>query len=183
MTTARPASPPKSVYMIGPRLKYALCAAASLVALSAAVDHVTAVDAIAQAARTMFVRSVDEPALQPFEAKASMFTASGVSEHVPLLSVPAGKRLVIEYINAGATSSDPTADVVGIVIRDPNTNQTYSFPGGRVFNIQGTGFLAMSFPTRIYVNPGSALDVSVSLTNGAGGDAQVTASGYLVDLQ
>jgi hypothetical protein len=182
MNTARPASPTKNRYLIGGRLKYALSVAASLVALTAVVGHVSAVDAIAQAAKTMLVRSVDEPALKPFEAKAALFTASGVSEFVPLLSVPAGKRLVIEYVNAAASTNDATADVVGIVIRNPNTSHTYSFTGGKPFSIQGAGLLGMSFPTKMYVNPGSVLDVGFALSNGAGGDALVTVSGYLVNL-
>ncbi len=183
MNTARPSSTPERNSPIRPRLKYALWTAASLAVLSAAVGNITSVDAVAQTFKPLLIRSIDEPALQPFEATGNVFTAGGVSEFAPLLSVPAGKRLVIEYINATASSNDPTADLVAVTIRNPTTNQTYDFPGGDLFSIQGAGVLAISFPARIYVNPGSTLDVSFALTNAAGGDAKVTVSGHLVDLQ
>jgi len=130
------------------------------------------------------ISNADNPAFQPFQATAS--GAIGNSALVTLTTVPANKRLVIEYVSLSA--SVPTGQKV------TGTVTTALQSGFATFAVtvapQGSDgfkdYYAASQLVRIYADPGS--DVSAECVRvpplGTGtGTCSFAISGYFVDIQ
>jgi len=82
-----------------------LIASAAAVAAVATLGHFFAQPVLAQV-RAALVRDVDNPALAPFTLDTT-FSLTAVNSQQLLVTVPAGKRLVIEnisYVSAGGAS-------------------------------------------------------------------------------
>ena len=138
-----------------------------------------------------FVRDVDNPAAQPFSAKALFSWANGeFLANAFIVAVPPGKRLVIEFVSANVNmppgqkpyhtvlyATDPTFGN----LRSIHLNATLqgSSPGG------GFDSYVANQPVRIYASPGEYLAVQVYRNSTASTFTDAIAddvAGYLVDL-
>ncbi len=129
------------------------------------------------------VRDVDNPARQPFQAQ----DASGFSpqnEALFLFSVPAGKRLVLEYVTASilVTSGRKAGFFVRTTVTDANGvfHWMNPVPHGTFANV-GWDVWVVSQPVRLYAAGGTQFLLGAFADGPGGGSATVTFSGYLVD--
>ena len=123
------------------------------------------------------VRDADNPARQPVHAFLTLST-----DYV----VPAGKRLVIEWVSGSASIPDVAGDhLVAVLVRT-----ALGGPGAIDQRLPLTPTLVLtrklySFAelTRLYADPGTTVSISYSYTGGVS-DVIVTGvfSGYLVDV-
>jgi hypothetical protein len=142
------------------------------------------------------VRDLENPARQPFQTQVALQTFDTATGAVfsltrPIVTVPAGKELVIEMVTANVEIQTAFAN-----------NPNFSFGGKvRYFELGSTGGgvsvtnyfaptmmgpnefgfsnFAFSQPTRIYADP----QTTVSMTVGALGHIDLTISGHLVQLE
>ena len=124
---------------------------------------------------TPTVRDADSPARQPFHAELPF-------------EVPAGKRLVIEYFSAQATTA-PDCHLLSLNVATGLAGQatvnhsfapTFAVVAG---GVQVRNRVTFSHPTRLYADPGLAIGVGHT-TSGLECDLQITRSsisGHLVD--
>jgi hypothetical protein len=130
----------------------------------------------------VFVKDVDNPARQAFQQKLNFNLADGFSEVcMPIATVPAGKRLVIEYVSAKVTIPGGHKLRALNVFTNLNGDFAYHFlaptPTG-VFN----EYVAAQ-QLRLYADPNTQVNICASRDNGDGiAPVQATISGYLVDL-
>lgn len=144
------------------------------------------------ASAPLLTRDVDRPATQPF---LHACTASGAGPNV--LSgtsvadlVPAGKRLVIEYVSAAATALPGQVVLVKIKItRPPISGVPVSFDHHLVATPQGTfltdAVFVVSQPVRMYADPATDLRLECEVAQDSlSGDLtlNMTISGHLVDV-
>jgi hypothetical protein len=138
------------------------------------------------------VRDVDNPARQPFQA--SIIEPPLGTPNPVFFTVPAGKRLVIEYVSAEALALDPdcvtpprfalTTTAGGTPLAHffyPENSGTISFSGNTA-KVYG-----LSRQTRIYADPLTQVKLNVRTDalplcsyNSAGRDLHI--SGYLVNV-
>ncbi|HEX6730775.1 MAG TPA: hypothetical protein VF074_12210 [Pyrinomonadaceae bacterium] len=133
---------------------------------------------------TPSVRDADNPARQPF-------TETLVTPNKPSFTVPAGKRLVIEFVSGDGfitsgqkflntslqctvTTSVGVADVLHAFT--PTLMGTQN-TGNGPFDI-----FSISQQTRLYVEPGGKVSIFMNNTAGVAG-LGFTVTGYLVDAQ
>ena len=131
------------------------------------------------------VREVDNPVRNPYQQAFFVFMAAGESGmDVDLAPVPAGKRLVIEYVSIRARlASDQTLFMVlGTTAGGAGAN--HSIPVSQTFATFINSFRVVGGETlRIYADPGTTPFLSVDRNNTVGGmDGIVTVSGYYVTL-
>jgi hypothetical protein len=117
-------------------------------------------------------RDQDNPAQQPFQFLAQPDTVgTGQTQAETDITVPAGKRLVLEYVSAGIAAGNGQVAVETVAggslaawyfIAQPSPVFTRGF-----------------FPTRIYADPGSTVSVHVF---GANTQADVELSGHYVNI-
>jgi hypothetical protein len=133
------------------------------------------------------VRDVDNPVRQPFSSTIFRDFSNEVTADIPVITVPAGKRLVIEH--ASARSNFPANDLVSaeLLYPAPTGNLVHEF---LVIHRQGTDsfgnrVFTASEELRAYIAQGETLRFVVSrdssgasVVNAVG----VTVSGYFVDL-
>jgi hypothetical protein len=140
-------------------------------------------------------RDVDTPATQPIQAQAvaPLGTLTGPANFV-LFTVPAGKRLVVEYFSSQVgIASTASVDRYALVIApDPGQPGNASFahyvapafhsPCGTCAGT--TELFVASQPIRMYVDTGQALVVNISFSGAVGpsGFGFFGFSGYLVDV-
>jgi hypothetical protein len=130
------------------------------------------------------VRDVDNPGRDPFQIQLPVPIAAGTNAPNAVFQVPAGKRLVIEYVSAMGNVP------VGQRVQFVNVN-TFS-SGSLVFHYlratemgtssatPGVGYIA-SEAVRFYADPGTQVRVAVNRNDGAGtGTFTIAVSGYLV---
>jgi len=121
------------------------------------------------------VRDVDEGALQPFQV--SVLAASNSSgQQAAYFSVPAGKRLVIEYYSAQAQDLQG-GNGVGMTL---GTSAGGVFAAYIVY-VNATTTNQVTQTTRIYADPGTQVQVFV-FGPGTHCGGLITISGYLVNL-
>jgi hypothetical protein len=157
-------------------MKNRLATMAGALALIAVLGKYYAAPAIAQVVRAAVVKNVDEkgriPYIQAGFSSCTPFGAGGAECSFP--AVPANKRLVIEYINAGLShvpSSPP--DVAFRFTGAGGTLHQFSLP---VFP-RVPGISGLSAPVLIYLDAGQV----PRLVSDAG-FIQAELTGYLVDL-
>jgi hypothetical protein len=100
-----------------------------------------------------------------------------------VVTVPAGKRLVIEHLSAWVNATGPDG-IASVSIGIENVGQFNQAP------CQQTGqtanglnhFFACATPTKYYVGPGQTLQFHVAVSNGDGGFHRATLSGYYVPV-
>lgn len=130
-------------------------------------------------ASPLLIRDLDNPARQPFRALTTVNNAI-------LATVPAGKRLVIEFasgfvqINSFANVSGLPAIILNIkhagtlvFLHEIPPQLTYSIVNGTVY--------VMSQPVRMYVDAGDELQVTFPSGSGLLA-ARVSVTGYFVDV-
>ncbi len=121
-------------------------------------------------ASPLLVRDIDNPAFQPFAASRS---SSGI-----LVTVPAGKRLVVEFVTAQQVI--PVSNVSPGSIQLNVGLATYFLAASSVRpTANNSNWHTISQSTRIYVPAGQALTVSFE---GSSTSNFVSVSGYYVDI-
>ncbi len=131
--------------------------------------------------RAALTRDVDNPALAPFRTSVD-FSMSFINEQRQLVTVPPGKRLVIEFISWRSTSATPTEIIFGGL----RVGQFGPF----ISNIEvnpphasaATGFVLQdsSEPVRLYVESGEDLWMSVSRSSSGAATFHMDLHGYYV---
>jgi hypothetical protein len=119
-------------------------------------------------ASPLMVRDLDNPARQPFQVELDQTTFA--------FSVPAGKRLVIEFVSARANSA-PGFSLLSINVVTTVGGVTLQHPFVPVF-VGKNGVdnsYTVSQPTRLYADPGTTVDITL-------GSGTVILSGYFVDV-
>jgi hypothetical protein len=123
-------------------------------------------------------------AIQPFQASGGGTFSNGVDSHsFVLVTVPPGKRLVIEYATVGGFASEGVKLGTVIVTTVGGTTVQHQL----VVTDQGSIYDPVNFaaaqPMRLYADPGTdVVGIVVRTPNAFGGGAGMTISGYFVDL-
>jgi hypothetical protein len=132
----------------------------------------------------VFVRDVDNPAREAFQHDITFTLPDNFSEVCsPLIAVPAGKRLVIEYVSGKATFPAADQKLRNFSIRTTvNGNQVYHYlvpTATGIFNEYVAGQ-----QTRLYADANTLPHICVSRSNLNDGivTVQASISGYLVDM-
>jgi hypothetical protein len=119
--------------------------------------------------------NANEPALQPFQA--TLFPHSSTSnEATDIFTVPAGKRLVIEYYSGQA--QDTSGGAAGMVL---TTTAGGTFVQYLVYTNSNTTN-AVNQLVRIYADPGSTVQAFAFNANATSCGGFVTVSGHLVNV-
>lgn len=121
------------------------------------------------------VFDVDNPAFQPFQIHFPLGTDS------PQLTVPAGKRLVIEHVTGNAFSS---GDVFWMAVLTTAGGEfaSHLFPMTKVgVAPSGNNVYVASAQTRIYADPGTNVSIQPDAI-GPPSQRFSSISGYLVDV-
>jgi hypothetical protein len=117
-------------------------------------------------------RDQDNPAQQPFQFLAQPDTrGTGQNQVETDFNVPAGKRLVIEYVSAGIAAG--TGRVTVETIAGGNLAAWYFLSQASPPSTRGF------FPTTIYADPGTPVRIFVDGTNT---QADVELSGHFVNI-
>lgn len=133
----------------------------------------------------VLVRDPDNPARQPVQASGDCTVINGASCSTVLLGVPAGKRLVIEYVSmtvmlgvAGAMAKFSLNTVNGDfgVHRFPWSQPTVAPALG------GSRTATVSQQVRIYADPGTAVSALGEVSINTTGEIVFEISGHFVDL-
>lgn len=134
---------------------------------------------------TPSVRDTDNPARQPVQAQAAC-QANNVIGCLPIIyTVPAGKRLVIEFASMNANL--PAGQTAQLAIQTSAGGETvnHHFPlTPPAVPFQGQGAAAAGQQVRLYADAGTVVTVQ-GTRNIATGTAffNFSISGYLVDVQ
>jgi hypothetical protein len=148
------------------------------------ITNTPAVKINTDADHPVFVRDVDNPAREAFQHDITFTLPDNFSEVCsPLVAVPDGKRLVIEYISGKATFPAADQKLRNFSIRTTlNGNQAYHYlvPGATgIFNEYVIGQ-----QVRLYADGNTLPHICVSrgTLNDGIVTVQASISGYLVDL-
>lgn len=135
----------------------------------------------------VLVRDVDNPARQPFQRELDPLVAVGQFTASDLFTVPAGKRLVIEFATASITTAPGTKMWVRIQTRvNGSTNEHSLLPELQgPFAASGSDFLLAAQSMKIYADPNTQVVAVVNVLGGtanANTGAAVVMSGHLIDV-
>jgi hypothetical protein len=120
------------------------------------------------------VHDVDNVAQEPFHA--------AFTDAVPL-TVPSGKRLVIEHVSGFAGVFEAVTLAVSIETKLGGHTINHAFPVTLAFDNGDTRTYTFGSLTRLYADPGTTVRARVNLTgNPAANSANCTLSGYLIDV-
>ena len=162
--------------------------AAAVITAAGLLGMFGAGSAIAQI-RAALVNDINNPAHQPVRLAFSEAIPNGEYQHssgaTPLYTVPAGKRLVIDYLYARAYSDG--GQTICVFLLQQSGLVEYQFPIEQKNTVGGISdriFYHASTPVHIFYEPGWSVRV-FSFRNLLGGDAwvDIRLTGYLVDLQ
>ena len=142
---------------------------------------------------TPSVSDADNPARQPFQAVVTgVLSASGDTGNVPITTVPAGKRLIIEHVSVfcfAQTGQRIFLASIGVALQNAyngaNLNHylTLSPQGSNGFDLD---FYTASEQVRLYADPGTQVFVDAAgnppSASGLPSSAHFAISGYLVDV-
>jgi len=134
------------------------------------------VQALAQADKTILIKNVDEPARQPFQQQCQSTPATSCN-----ISVPAGKRLVVEAINGLLRFPTNTVNVSGgaTVTRD-GIGLGYLFAPQALSKGAGGDFYVVDRSIRLYVDGFISFFSNSSI--GTASESRFVVSGYLIDV-
>jgi hypothetical protein len=131
----------------------------------------------------LLVRDVDVMARQPFQLNIQVGLGSGILDNYKTFTVPAGKRLVIEYVSGRAGLGDnqlPSFQLGTFTNGDANPTPHYL---AAQQTTPGFGLYVISQPVRIYADAGSLHYVAIVRGSGEGtADVHVSISGYLENV-
>ena len=133
------------------------------------------------------VRDVDNPAIHPFQKELDPLVPAGSFTASDSLTVPLGKRLVIEF--ASATISTTAGTKLWVRIQT-TANGSINFHSllpelQGPFSADGSDFLLAAQPMKIYADPGTQVTVIASVLGGVANTntgAGVVMSGHFVDV-
>jgi hypothetical protein len=134
----------------------------------------------------LLVRAVDDPARQPFQQQPILDFADGAfagAYNGQPFSVPAGKRLVLEYI--GATVSVPTGNRFSFQISTlfNNTLTGHNIMSTGAMTISGSDQVSINQTLHIYADGPSSVFLGGTRTYATGVlHVPVLLSGHLVDV-
>lgn len=134
--------------------------------------------------RAAFVRNVDTPALQPFQSTVVLNFAF-VNEQQLVLTVPAGKRLVIDNISYSATMPVGTQLIFGALrVSEFGTFRQFLEISPPHISASPSFILQdRSAPARVYFEAGEEVWLSLSTSSGAANRSmRTTLSGYFITL-
>lgn len=136
--------------------------------------------------RAALVKDVDSPASQPFAFSSSpVGFGSSLSLELPLITVPAGKRAVVEHvscINFLASGNNFVRMEIGFVTGGVSRRHQFvhDFVGGSL--ISGIDIWSFSQPVRLYADAGTAIRMSALRRSASGsGGVECDISGHYVD--
>ena len=166
---------------------YALTAAGPLI-LAAMIITVTAPGAMAQARpQPALVRDADNPARHAFAYSSGHSWIGNAPNASFSLTVPAGKRLVIEQLAFFASVTASAKQKVSAEVQTTVNNvvTTYDVMGATNGSSGPFDHFIGAAQMRSYADAQSAVEILVTRADTSGGtfdDAFVSVSGYLVDL-
>jgi len=137
--------------------------------------------------RAALVRDADNPARQPFSASnSSLYSGSSSSAAATLLTVPSGKRAVVEHLSCiNYLAVDNNFVRFEMLYIANGVAARHQFVNTRV----GTSFVAtadiwsFSQPVQAYADPGTEISVNALRRSSAGlGGLECDVSGYYVDM-
>jgi hypothetical protein len=142
------------------------------------------------ASSAAFVRDVDEGARQPYQGEATITLADNANVGMAtLLTVPAGKRLVVEQVSARVTVPGGFQAVVFVETRVNNVPARHFLDVNfQPFSPFGLDRVSVTQLMKFYADPGTPVAVAIymdsGLPPGLGGLQTVVASvsGYFVDV-
>lgn len=130
------------------------------------------------------VRDADNPARQPFQTELDFFEADGSYGATQSFTVPANKRLVIEYVSAD--SGVPVGELtrIGISTEINGQYQGHHVVANRLGAVgNGDDEFVAGQPMTVYADPGTDVFVGFSRNNAVGfANCFVTISGHFVDI-
>jgi hypothetical protein len=129
------------------------------------------------------VRDVDSPGRTPFQVSHFLVMDSATQSTETTFSVPAGKRLIIEFVSA-ITILPETQKLLLLLRHDAGTVPFAAIPLQLVGRFADSDEYASSQLVRLYAEPESTLTI-FAYRNEIGGGVQivVTVVGHLVDAQ
>lgn len=133
------------------------------------------------------VRDVDNPARQPFQGELDPLVTVGSFTASDSLSVPAGKRLVIEFASATINTTSGTKMWVRIQTTTNNSTNAHTLVPELqgAFAAGGSDFFVAAQPLKIYADPGTQVTFIVNVLGGVANTnsgAAVVMSGYFVNV-
>jgi hypothetical protein len=126
-------------------------------------------------------------AMEPFQMRLSFNINAGSTQNQIDLPVPVGKRLIFEHASSrvqGPTGQQYIAQIQTSVFPNGSTRGVHWLVLTLQMNIPGLDIYTASQPMRIYAEPStpSSLFIVTRSTSTGTAFAEVTISGYLVDL-
>jgi len=162
-------------------VKNRLITMAGALALLVVVGKFYATPALAQVVRAALVKNVDEKGRSPYMQFQPRVCSRNSTKSCDVVfpPVPAGKRLVLEHLNAGINFATSGVRFAGVLIAQDS--------GLSVFPTRPSGdpnLTIVNEPTLLYFEAGQTPTFRIGVNNDA--DVPVvtaTLSGYLVDLE
>lgn len=158
------------------KLLYSLAAAASAVFLNAA--FVTPVHAQAKAALT---RDIDRPSAQPVNNGCDAVRVGSIESGCRLYTVPAGKRLVVEFVGYELAAQT----IFRLTFGQEAGLETFLRYKPNTFHVPATlttvGSFTGSQALKIYLDEGQALIAKVIQGDASSSPGYFNFSGYLID--
>ena len=137
-------------------------------------------------ANPLFVRDVDNPASQPFQAATSFgIAAQQIRGGGVLTTVPLGKRLVIEHVSVRARvqPNQKLAEAEILIAVANNNNGGHPIDYYFALNDQGDNLFMANQQVRLYADPGTEVQVAATRNASDGsGFVYFSISGYFVDV-
>lgn len=140
-------------------------------------DGTNTVQVFATTNTPVFVRDVDNPARQIYQRSLQSSQSSVSSWLVVFDAVPAGKRLVVEFISLEAVVSN--GNVIRAIVDHQQGDPTHRFP----LSAQATGDFVAAQQMRMYFEAGETPRISVFRDTNTGTIYLAgTISGYYIDV-
>lgn len=125
-------------------------------------------------ATTQPVKDVDAPARKPFQTALVQFNVPpGSATFQPLATVPANRRLVIEYVSGACSYVTGYAALESTI---SGSTSGFEYLSSNIFST------ILSSPIKFYANPGEQFGILVNNVDAQSGYCSVTATGYYVNL-
>jgi hypothetical protein len=126
------------------------------------------------------------PASQPFQASANgLFVFNQANMPLPLVTVPTGKQLIIEFATVGAFLDSTCSMDALIQTTAGGTTALHQLVVTQQGLLGGSLIFAAAQPMRLYADPGTSVLGSVNRDGTScllGGGAAMTISGYYVNI-
>lgn len=117
----------------------------------------------------------------PFQVSLSVEIEASAEAGVAEFAVPAGRMLVVEQFNADVTVPRGQGVFLQIGITTDGVTGSHSMPATFQMRTSGSDRWASNETVRLYADPGSIVQVTVSRSGSGPASADVTISGYLVE--